>query len=142
MGRMSLVSLGLILLSGCALFRSSPRPAKVTPEEAAHYKFPVVLPTEGQHVLPGPIAAAIAFAMEDFLPLGTKPPRDATPTELCALRRESYDVTAVPGPEKIVFVSFAVRADACRDLQGPSLSDTPIVYAVDVGRWLILSVQK
>jgi len=134
--------LGLLLLPGCALFRPVPRPAKVPFEEAARYRFPVVLPTEGQHVLPGELAAAVAYAMEDFLPLGTKPRRDAAPTEVCASQRQSYDVTAVPGADGVVFVSFSPRPDACQGLDGPPLADVPIVYAVDTDRWLILSVQK
>lgn len=142
MGRKLWVSLWLALLPGCALFRPPARPAKVPPEEAARYRFPIALPTEGQFLLPGPIAAAIALAMEDFLPLGTRPPRDAAPTEVCASRRESYDVTAVPGNEDVVFVRFAARPAACRDLQGPPLTDVPIIYAVDTRGWVILSVQK
>ncbi|CAM4382926.1 Lipoprotein [Myxococcus xanthus] len=137
-----LVPLCLALLPGCALFRPAPRPAKAPPDEAARYRFPVVLPTDGQHVLPGAIAAAIAFAMEDFLPLGAKPRRGATPTEVCASQRQSYDVTAVPGANAVVFVSFLARPDACRDMEGPPLSDVPIVYAVDTATWVILSVQK
>ncbi|WP_338871483.1 hypothetical protein [Myxococcus stipitatus] len=144
MNRRWTVSLGLLLLlPGCSLFRPHPRPEMAPPEEAARYKFPIALPTEGQQILSGPIAAAVSLAMEDFLPLGHTPPRDASPMELCALRRESYDVTAVPGSDDgVVFVSFSPRESACRDLQGPSRSDTPIVYAVDVGRSRILSVQK
>lgn len=135
-------SLWLVLLPGCALFRPPARPAKAPVEEASRYRFPIILPSEGQHLLPGPIAAAVALAMEDFLPLGAKPPRNATPTEVCAFQRESYDVTAVPGNEDGVFVRFIPRVDACRELQGPPLSDTPIIYAVDTRGWLILSVQK
>ncbi|NMO16042.1 hypothetical protein HPC49_01585 [Pyxidicoccus fallax] len=141
MGHKLLLSLCL-LLPGCALFRPPVRPAKAPVEEASRYSFPIVLPTEGQHLLPGPIAAAVALAMEDFLPLGTKPPRNAAPTEVCAFQRETYDVTAVPGSEDVVFVRFVARADACRELQGPPLSDVPIIYAVDSRRWIILSVQK
>ncbi|WP_342378338.1 hypothetical protein NVS55_03110 [Myxococcus stipitatus] len=141
MKRRGTVSLGmLLLLSGCA--RS--RPEKAPPEEAAHYRFPITLPTEGQQVLSGPIASAVSLAMEDFLPLGHTPPRDASPMELCASRRDAYDVTAVPGSAdaSVIFVSFSPRASACRDLQGPSRSDTPVVYAVDIARSRILSVQK
>ncbi|NOJ84728.1 hypothetical protein HNV26_03515 [Myxococcus xanthus] len=135
------VPLCLVLLSGCVLSRA-PRPATAPPDEAARYRFPVVLPTDGQHVLPGAVAAAIAFAMEDFLPLGAKPRRGATPTEVCASQRQSYDVTAVPGANAVVFVSFLARPDACRDMDGPPLSDVPIVYAVDTATWVILSVQE
>lgn len=80
--------------------------------------------------------------MEDFLPPGAQPRRDATPTEVCASRRQTYDVTAVPGADAVVFVSFAARPDACRGMEGPPLSDVPIVYAVDTASWVILSVQK
>ncbi|QSQ11396.1 hypothetical protein [Myxococcus landrumensis] len=140
MKRSGTVLLGLLwLLQGCALSR----PEKAPPEEAAHYKFPVALPTEGQQVLSGPIAAAVSLAMDDFLPLGHTPLSDASPMELCASRRDAYDVTAVPGSnEGVVFVSFSPRESACRDLPGPVRSDTPVVYAVDVARSRILSVQK
>lgn len=142
MGHQLRLSLCLALLSGCALFRPPARPAKAPPEQAARFTFPIVLPAEGQQVLPGPLAAAMALAMEDFLPLGSKPPKNASPSEVCAHQRDSYDVTAVPGEEDIVFVSFSRREESCRDLQGPPIADVPIIYAVDVRRWLILSVQK
>lgn len=80
--------------------------------------------------------------MEDFLPLGAQPRRDAAPTEVCASKRQSYDVTAVPGTDAVVFVSFSARPDACQGLEGPALADIPIVYAVDTAKWVILSVQK
>ncbi|WP_240462482.1 hypothetical protein [Myxococcus sp. CA018] len=51
-------------------------------------------------------------------------------------------MTTVPGANAVVFVSFSARPDACRDMEGPPLSDVPIVYAVDTTTWLILSVQK
>ncbi|AGC41943.1 hypothetical protein MYSTI_00593 [Myxococcus stipitatus DSM 14675] len=139
--RWETLSLGLLLfLQGCALSR----PEKAPPEEAAHYKFPIALPTEGQQVLSGPIAAAVSLAMEDFLPLGHTLPSDASPMERCASRRDAYDVTAVPGSAdaSVVFVSFSPRESTCRDLPGPSRSDTPVVYAVDITRSRILSVQK
>ena len=142
MGHKLLVVLYLALIPGCALFRPCHRPAKAPPEQAAQYRFPVALPTEGQHVLPGRIAAAIALAMEDFLPLGAKPARDASPAEVCMFQRESYDVTAVAGEDDVIFIRFAVRGDACRELSGPSIADVPIIYAVDAGKWVILSVQK
>ncbi len=97
---------------------------------------------EGQHVLPGVVAAAIAYAMEDFLPLGAKPPRDAAPTEVCSFQRQSYDVTAVPGADAVVFVRFSPSAGACSGLEGPPLANVPIIYAVDTANWVILSVQK
>ncbi|ATB51096.1 hypothetical protein MYMAC_006753 [Corallococcus macrosporus DSM 14697] len=78
--------------------------------------------------------------MEDFLPLGAKPRRDATPTEVCASQRQSYDVTAVPGNDVVVFVRFTARPDACHGLEGPPLAGIPIVYAVDTAKWVILSV--
>lgn len=80
--------------------------------------------------------------MEDFLPLGMQPRRDATPTEVCASQRQSYDVTVVPGTDAVVFVSFTARPEACQGLEGPSLADIPIVYAVDTAKRGILSVQK
>ena len=94
--------LGLLLIPGCALVRPTPRPTQAPEEEASHYRFPVVLPTEGQHVLPGVVAAAISYAMEDFLPLGAKPSRDATPTEVCSLQRQSYEIGRASCRERVL----------------------------------------
>jgi hypothetical protein len=49
---------------------------------------------------------------------------------------------AAPGSDGVILVSFSVREDACRDVEGPPISDIPTVYAIDTRRWIILSVQK
>lgn len=88
------------------------------------------------------MAASVALAMEDFLPLGTKPDRNASPAEVCVHQRDAYDVTGVPGKDAVMFVRFSVNPTACRDLPGPAIADVPTVYAVDTRRWIILSIQK
>jgi hypothetical protein len=129
-----------MMLSGCSLFR--PRPLHASPEEAAQYRFPVTFPEQEQQVVPGNTAAAITLAMEDFLPLWMKPPRDASPREACLTQRQSYDVAAAPASVDVILVSFSVREDVCPGLEGPPIADIPIIYAVDTRRWLILSIQK
>ncbi|WP_224361465.1 hypothetical protein [Hyalangium versicolor] len=49
---------------------------------------------------------------------------------------------AAPISEGVMLVSFSVREDACRNLEGPPIADIPTVYAIDTRRWLILSIQK
>ncbi|CAM4353916.1 hypothetical protein G4177_29670 [Corallococcus sp. ZKHCc1 1396] len=134
--------LPLLLLSACALFRPPARPVHAPPEQAAHFAFPIALPEEDQQFLSGTMAASVALAMEDFLPLGSKPDRNASPTEVCVHQREAYDVTSVPGRDGVMFVRFSVNPTACRDLAGPAIADVPTVYAVDTRRWVILSIQK
>ena len=139
MRHIALLSLCLIL-PGCALFH--PRPAHAPPEEAAQYRFPVAFPTQERQSVSGVAAAAITLAMEDFLPLWMKPPRDASPREVCVAQRQSYDVMAAPASEGVLLVSFSVRDDACRDLAGPPIADIPTVYAIDTRKWIVLSIQK
>ncbi|RKG94692.1 hypothetical protein D7V97_38435 [Corallococcus sp. CA053C] len=134
--------LPLLLLNACALFRPPVRPVHAPPEQAERFAFPIVLPEEGQQVLSGTMAASVALAMEDFLPLGSKPPGNASPAEVCVNKREAYDVTGVPGKDGVVFVRFSISPMACRDLAGPAISDVPTVYAVDTRQWVILSIQK
>jgi hypothetical protein len=129
-----------LILPGCSLFR--PRPPHAAPEEAAQYRFPVTFPEQGQQAVSGVTAAAITLAMEDFLPLWMKPPRDASPREACLTQRQSYDVTAAPSSNDVMLVSFSARKDACDSLEGPPIADIPIIYAIDTRRWLILSIQQ
>jgi hypothetical protein len=53
--------------------------AYVPPEEAAWFKFPYELPEAGKKTVPGVMATAIQLAMDDFLPRGSTPKRDASP---------------------------------------------------------------
>ncbi len=122
-------------LSACAGAR---RPIPyVPPEEAAWFKFPEELPDEGRTSVSGPLAAAIQLAMDDFLPWGTEPPRGASREEACLAQRQSYDVTAAPASEGIVWVSITLSPGACT--RGGPLLDAGAEYAVDVRKRRILS---
>ncbi|MBJ6764388.1 hypothetical protein JGU66_26755 [Myxococcaceae bacterium JPH2] len=134
--------LWLVLLSGCSLFRGAPRPVHAPAEEAAKVQFPRDLPREGLLEVPGPIAAAISLAMEDFRPLGTKPHAGATPLEQCLYRREAFDVAAAPGPEGIVYVQFSFSPSHCAEHERDIVLDMGATYAVDVRTWRILAVQR
>lgn len=131
-----------VLLPGCALFRPASRPVHASPEEAARVTFPRDLPTEGLHELSGPMAAAIALAMEDFRPLGTKPHRRATQLEQCLYRREAFNVATAPGPEGIVFVRFSFSPSNCAEHEREIVLDMGATYAVDVPGGRILAVQR
>lgn len=128
-----------VSLAGCSLFQRYPRPPRAPPEEAAQVRFPLELPAEGRQHLTGVMARAIQLADDDFRPLGAKPHRGADPLEACLYRRESFDVVAAPGPEGVVFVSFAFNAEACPP--GGPIADAGATYAIDTKQWRILAVQ-
>ncbi|MFL5348381.1 MAG: hypothetical protein ACJ8AT_26595 [Hyalangium sp.] len=135
------VLLCCLTLPGCVLLRHYPRPVHAPPEEAAKVEMPRFdPPAEGRQVITGPMLKAIQLAMDDFLPWDIQPHKDASPREVCLYQRESYDATAAPGPEGIMFVRFTVRDGVC-DMNGPPILDMGATYAVDVMQWRILSVQ-
>ncbi len=78
--------------------------------------------------------------MDDFLPRGVKPRRGATPDEVCLAERSSYDVLAKALPDDVVLVSFTPKKGAC--VQEGIALDVGATYAVDVGAWRILAVQR
>jgi hypothetical protein len=135
-----------LVLSACAA-ASRPVP-HAPPEEAAQFKFPrFQLPEEGLKHLDGNMAAAIQLAMDDFLPWDARPPREATPGDACMFQRESYDVTAAPASEGVVWVRFILNDDTCPpDPASYMRPDTgvPLIemttYAVDVRTMRILTV--
>ena len=106
---------------------------------------PPELPAEGRIRVAGNVAAAIQLAMEDFLPMNTRPPVEARVEEACLYQLQSYSVTATPSPEGVVQVRFAVDEDACptNSLRGSSpglaLMDMA-VYAIDIRTMRILAV--
>jgi hypothetical protein len=114
------------------------RPERAPQEEARRIDFPMMDPEDSLEI-PGTIAAAIQLAMDDFRPRDLKPHRGATAEELCLYRRESFDVSAFPGPEGVVFVRFLLKPKVCEP-SGPIL-DAGASYAVDVRQWRILAVQ-
>jgi hypothetical protein len=108
--------------------------------QAAQVQFPLDLPKDERLIIPGSTLRAVQLAMEDFLPWDTSPHRGATPDEVCLYQRESYDVTASPGPEGVLFVRFTVRDGVC-NTAGPVL-DMGATYAIDVRGWTILAIQQ
>jgi hypothetical protein len=128
-------------LPACVLFQRPPRPAHASPQEAASFAWPTMLPTEGRQVLSGPMLAAIQLAMEDFLPWDLKSQAGATPRELCLDRRDSYDVVAVPGAEGLIYVEILLRPEAC-PMDGEVLLDAGGIYAIDTRNWRILSARR
>ncbi|NBD12243.1 MULTISPECIES: hypothetical protein [Corallococcus] len=130
-----------LLLQGCALFQRTARPAHASPEEASQVQFPRELPAAGLQELSGPMAAAIALAMDDFRPLGTHPHRDATPLEQCLYRREAFNVAAAPGPNGWVFVRFSFSPANCAEHEREIVLDMGATYAVDVAGARILAIQ-
>ncbi|NOK04272.1 MULTISPECIES: hypothetical protein [Myxococcus] len=130
-------------LSGCSLLQRPFRPVRAPPEEAAKVTFPFALSEEEKQGLirvPGPVAAAIELAMDDFRPRDVKPHRGATIDEVCMYQRESFDVTTIPGPEGILFVRFTLSPGACE--QEGAINDAGATYAVDTQGWRILAVQQ
>lgn len=88
----------------------------------------------------GALATAMQLALEDFLPLDTQPHAGATAEEVCLYQRESYEVTAAPGPEGTLFVRITLRPQVCE--KGGPLLDAEATYAIDVAGRRILAVQR
>jgi hypothetical protein len=141
MKRKLLLFLLLAFLPACTFLQQffRYRPTHATPEEAEKVQFPFIVPEKSRLNIPGTTAAAIQLAMDDFRPRDVKPHRGATQEEECLYRRESFNVSAFPGPEGVVFVRFILNPDAC-PLRDPIL-DAGATYAVDVRGWRILAVQ-
>ncbi|MBJ6765261.1 hypothetical protein JGU66_31235 [Myxococcaceae bacterium JPH2] len=141
MMRSSLLLLSLGLLSGCSLFQRSTHAPHASREEADRYVFPSVTFEAGRTtVLGGDVATAIQLAMDDFLPLGRKPPKDATPLQTCLYRRDIYEVMVEPQPDGIILVAIAPHRERC-DPNDDS-NDTGGIYAVDPKRGLIIAEQR
>lgn len=128
-------------LPACVLFQRPPRPVHASPQEAASFVWPEILPFEGREVVSGPMLAAIQLAMEDFLPWDLKLPDGAPPREQCLSRRDSYDAIAVPGGEGLVFVEIVLRPEAC-PMDGEVLLDAGGLYAIDTRNGRILSARR
>ncbi|WNG40868.1 hypothetical protein F0U60_49555 [Archangium minus] len=130
----------LVFLPACTFFQQFGRyrPEHAPAEEAARVQFPFIIPEESRLNVPGVTATAIQLAMDDFRPRNTRPHSGATPEEACLYRRESFNVSAFPGPEGVVFVRFVLDPEAC-SLSDPIL-DVGATYAVDVRGWRILAV--
>lgn len=128
-----------LLLPACALFQRSSRPPRASPEEAARVQFPLTLPADST-ALSAELVTAMQLALDDFLPLDVKPHKGATAVELCLYQRESYDVTASPGPEGIIFVEVSLRPGTCEKQN--IILDMGATYAIDVpGRRILARKQ-
>lgn len=136
----ALLLLTCMSLSGCALFQRPFRPPHAPPEEAARFQFPLGFPPGEHTFIPGTIAAAVELAMADFLPRDARPPRNATPDEVCLQQRDTYDVLAKSLSDSVVLVSFTPRQGAC--VQEGMALDVGATYAVDVSGWRILAIQR
>ncbi|RKH26318.1 hypothetical protein D7Y13_20850 [Corallococcus praedator] len=127
-------------LTGCGLFQRPFRPEHAPPAEAAAFQFPLGFPPGEHTFIPSTHSAAVQLAMDDFLPRDARPPRNATPDEVCLMRRESYDVLAKNLSEDVVLVAFTPGKGVCAS-EGLTL-DLGATYAVDVRGWRILAVQR
>ncbi|MFP2924001.1 hypothetical protein ACLESO_02045 [Pyxidicoccus sp. 3LG] len=136
----AIVLLACLSASGCVLFQRPFRPTHAPPEEAARFQFPLGFPAGEHTFIPGTVAAAVELAMDDFLPRNTRPPRDATPDEVCLHQRDTYDVLARALPDDVVLVAFTPKQGAC--IQEGVALDLGATYAVDVRGWRILAIQR
>lgn len=143
-----LVLLGLFL-PACMLFHKVPRPIHAPPEEEAKVERPLSVPREGTMHLQGNMVAAIQLAMDHFRPRGTRPsPEELGRRDACEFQRESYDVTAVPGPEGVMLVRFSVNQEVCPLTKASVNAATGqadvdmTTYAVDIRTWRILSIES
>ncbi|WP_224363575.1 hypothetical protein [Hyalangium versicolor] len=128
------------LLPACALFRRPPRPVYAPPQEATGITFPPEPRNlEGSVSVTGPLFVAMQLAMEDFRPWDLTPPKDATPREECLYKRESYDMSAAPGADGVVFVQIWPRPGPCEMGMGPIL-DFGANYIIDTKTWRILAI--
>ncbi|CAM3420440.1 hypothetical protein [Corallococcus soli] len=113
--------------------------------QAVSFTFPEELPLQGLVRLDGNTAAAIQLALEHFLPWEAPP--SAQPA--CLDRRDSYDVTAAPGPEGVVLVQLTVDVQRCPPDPNESVEATSgkplqevVLYAVDVRTQRLLSIGR
>ena len=131
----------LLILTTIACSSQHSHVRYVPAEEAAWFKFPSDLPSDGEQNIPGAFAVAIQLAMDDFLPRGSVSSWGKTPQQVCLNQRQSYDVEAAPGPEAVIWVNIALSPGACTRGPGPLL-DVGATYAVDTRGWRILAVRE
>jgi hypothetical protein len=129
----------LVLLLSSAACVGTPVIPRVPAEQAAWFKFPRHFPEQDTQSIPGPLAAAITLALQDFLPSDHQPSGTSDRMAACLAQRAAYDVIAFPGPEEQVFVSISLSPGACQE-EGPIL-DVGATYAVDIRQGRILAVQ-
>ncbi|WP_342377883.1 hypothetical protein NVS55_01125 [Myxococcus stipitatus] len=126
MKRLTLAALTLTLC-GCHLFRSRPKPPVAPPEVAANIQFPT-WSKDSSTTVEGPQLRALQIAMEDFLPPGESPPKDADAMTRCLFTLATYDAWLVRG-DKMTFVHFTPKEDERCGLK-PEVMDPGASYAV------------
>lgn len=121
-----LLLLSAILLSGCSYFGYYKRePARrAPPEEAEKVQFPNSY--EGGPQLDGPAMAALAVAMNDFLPPGAKVHYFDEQVAQCLSRWDTYDTSVVKTSDDLFFVRFTPSLARCG-------IDTSIHVPLDIG---------
>lgn len=138
----SLLPLALCIafpLSGCSVlgYRIYKEAEQVPPAEARHVRFPNSF--EGSTQLTGPMAKALAVAMNDFIPPGTKPERKEDVVARCLSRWETFTLSVLPVSDDLFFVRFSpVKLPECAPNR--RVLDAGAVYAID-GQGRILSIQ-
>ncbi|NOJ80779.1 hypothetical protein [Myxococcus xanthus] len=113
------------LMSGCMHLRSKTPVAP--PEVSAGIQFPEWT-KEASTTVDGTQLKALQLAMEDFLPPGTKPPKNADAMTQCLYRIETYDAWLQRG-EKMTFVHFTPKEQERCGLR-PEVMDPGASYAI------------
>ncbi|NTX37511.1 hypothetical protein HUA78_23940 [Myxococcus sp. CA033] len=126
MKRLSLCVLTLTL-GGCHLFRSRPQAPLAPPEVANSIQFPS-WSKDGSTTVEGHQLKALQIALEDFLPPGTSPPKDADAMTRCLYTLDTYDAWLVRG-ERTTFVHFTPN-EAERCGLKPEVMDPGASYAI------------
>jgi hypothetical protein len=104
------------------------------PEEAERVKLPTS--SEGSISLEGPSLRAIAIAIDDFLPPGSKARSYDKALEDCLSARENYDVSVLKSSEGLFFVSISANLARCGIEE--AVLDAGATYAIDAqGRILL-----
>jgi hypothetical protein len=134
-----------ILAIQTAIWQIQPRALK---EEAARVHFPGQLEARrGYTRIEGNLAAAIQLALDDFRPKDASPPPGILPADVCLYQRRSYDVTAAPASDAIMWVRFDVNDEACPPSTPPTVTEgvkhyEPVettTYAIDLRTMRILT---
>jgi hypothetical protein len=132
---MSLKSLCLLafcatMLSGCSYFgyykyeKAVWAPAEVG--EKVHFPDSY----EGSLRMEGRMTRALAVAMNDFLPAGTRLRGDNQRVALCLSRWDTYDIAILPVSEDLYFIQFSPMLARC-GIDDSIIVDAGAEYAVD-----------
>ena len=126
-------------LSGCTVlgYRIYKEAEQAPPAQARHVRFPNSF--EQSTKLTGPMAKALAVAMNDFIPPGTKPENEEDVVARCLSRWETFTLSVLSAGDDLFFVRFSPeKLSECAPNR--RVLDAGAVYAID-GQGRILSVQ-